>query len=124
MFLKKNDSSEREINSKIAKKLKLIRLELGLSQKDLAYLTAVSIAQIQKYEKGVNRISPGKLYLIAEALNIDINYFYPSNIAINPKITLKSYINQMSLDDTKKVLGELVDNLLGTIPERSKTNFC
>jgi transcriptional regulator with XRE-family HTH domain len=52
------------------------RLGKGKSRQDLATVIGVSHQQLQKYEKGVNRISIGRLALIAKALDKNIDYFY------------------------------------------------
>lgn len=52
------------------------RTRLGVSQVDLAGRIGVSFQQIQKYEKGVNRISAGRLAAVAKALDVPVEYFY------------------------------------------------
>jgi transcriptional regulator with XRE-family HTH domain len=60
----------------VGKKLKQKRLELGISQDDLAGSVNLTFQQVQKYEKGINRVSSSKLYDFAKFLNIDISYFF------------------------------------------------
>jgi transcriptional regulator with XRE-family HTH domain len=52
------------------------RLEIGMSQEKLAELIGVTFQQIQKYEKGVNRIAAGRLYAIASALDTPVASFF------------------------------------------------
>lgn len=49
---------------------------LQLSQKEMAERLGITFQQVQKYEKGVNRIGAGRLYSIASILGVDIDYFY------------------------------------------------
>lgn len=49
------------------------RKELGITQKNLADSLGITFQQMQKYEKGYNRISVYKLYQIAKILNISID---------------------------------------------------
>ena len=49
---------------------------LGLTQHQLAELIGVTYQQAHKYEKGVNRIAGGRLYTIAQALGVEIAFFY------------------------------------------------
>lgn len=49
---------------------------LQLSQKEMADKLGITFQQVQKYEKGVNRIGAGRLYSIAQILGVDIDYFY------------------------------------------------
>src|SRR3954471_12305849 len=52
------------------------RLSLGLTQQGLAELIGVTYQQAHKYEKGINRIAAGRLYTIAQALGVEVSYFY------------------------------------------------
>ncbi len=52
------------------------RIELGLTQQQLAKLIGVTFQQAHKYERGVNRISAGRLFELARALRVDIGYFF------------------------------------------------
>jgi transcriptional regulator with XRE-family HTH domain len=49
-----------------------IRSTNGLSQAELAEALNVSVTQIQKYEKGLNRISASRLYILAQVLGCDL----------------------------------------------------
>ena len=60
----------------VGKKLKQKRLERGISQDDLAGSVNLTFQQVQKYEKGVNRVSASKLYDFAKFLKTDITYFF------------------------------------------------
>jgi transcriptional regulator with XRE-family HTH domain len=52
------------------------RIMLGMSQQQLAELIDVTYQQVHKYEKGLNRVSAGRLYSIAQALGVEVGYFY------------------------------------------------
>jgi transcriptional regulator with XRE-family HTH domain len=60
----------------IGDKIFQLRLGLGLSRQELAKIINVTHQQLQKYEKGTNRVSAGRLLLIANALGQDVQYFY------------------------------------------------
>jgi len=49
---------------------------LGLTQQQLATMVGVTYQQAHKYERGINRVSAGRLYQIAGVLNVPITYFY------------------------------------------------
>lgn len=66
----------RKIEEIICKRLIRFRLEKKMSRQQLADKIGVSNQQAQKYEKGINRISAGRLYSIAKALGIPIELFY------------------------------------------------
>lgn len=59
----------------IGSRVKSRRSFLGISQEKLGNYLGITFQQIQKYEKGVNRISASALYEIANALSVDLSYF-------------------------------------------------
>jgi transcriptional regulator with XRE-family HTH domain len=64
------------IDKHIGQCIKSRREHLGMTQAELAEAAGVSYQQIHKYERGSNRISAGRLGLIAEILQIPVQYFY------------------------------------------------
>jgi transcriptional regulator with XRE-family HTH domain len=64
----------------IGKRIRALRLERGLSQTELGNLLGVTFQQIQKYEKGANRVAAGRLQRVAEALEVPITFFYAGNV--------------------------------------------
>lgn len=64
------------IDARIASRLRVARHESGLSQEIVGEAIGVSFQQIQKYEKGSNRISPGKLAVLAELYGKPVAWFY------------------------------------------------
>jgi transcriptional regulator with XRE-family HTH domain len=65
-----------DIDLHLGKRLRRRRRLLGLTQQQLAATVGVRFQQIQKYECGANRISAARLWRIAEALDVEIGYFY------------------------------------------------
>lgn len=63
-------------HKEIGAEIKRIRKDLGMSQMKLAEEVGVSFQQIQKYEKGVNKISMEMIQRIAMALGISVNTFF------------------------------------------------
>ena len=49
---------------------------LGMTQQQMAELIGVTYQQAHKYEKGINRVAGGRLYAIAQALGVEVGYFY------------------------------------------------
>jgi transcriptional regulator with XRE-family HTH domain len=60
----------------IGRKIRALRLQRGLSQSDLARGIGLTFQQVQKYEKGTNRVSAGRLQQIADFLGVPITFFY------------------------------------------------
>ena len=52
------------------------RIMLGLSQQQMADMIGVSYQQTHKYERGINRISAGRLFEIARVLKVPVSYFF------------------------------------------------
>ena len=63
----------------MGKKIRLRRVEQRLSQSDLGEKLGVSFQQVQKYEKGVNRVGAIRLQQIATALDVSVTFFYDSD---------------------------------------------
>lgn len=74
--LKEQDKILNAIDVYIGKRIRIRRSLLGLSQHELAENLNISFQQIQKYEKGCNRISGSRIWQMARALNVPINYFF------------------------------------------------
>jgi len=49
---------------------------IGMSQEKLGELLGLTFQQVQKYEKGINRIGAGRLFEMARILDVPIDYFY------------------------------------------------
>ena len=60
----------------VGKRVRLRRMMLGISQEKLGDAIGVAFQQLQKYEKGRNRISASRLLGIARELNVPIDFFF------------------------------------------------
>ena len=56
--------------------MKMRRLLLGLSQERLGELLGLTFQQIQKYERGANRLGASRLYEAARALEVEVGFFF------------------------------------------------
>ena len=64
------------IDKKVGQRVRSRRLEIGMSQEKLAEMLGVTFQQVQKYEKGVNRIAVSRLFDIANALEMTPGRFF------------------------------------------------
>ncbi|HVK80588.1 MAG TPA: helix-turn-helix transcriptional regulator [Verrucomicrobiae bacterium] len=64
------------IDLHVGKRLRRRRRLLGLTQQQLAESIGIRFQQIQKYECGANRVTASRLYELAVALNVPVNYFF------------------------------------------------
>jgi transcriptional regulator with XRE-family HTH domain len=65
-----------EIDVHLGRRLRRRRRLLGLTQQELADACGVRFQQIQKYECAANRMSAGRLWQLAEVLEVPVSYFY------------------------------------------------
>ena len=65
-----------EIDKHVGSIIIKIRQEKKIAQGEIAQKIGVSIQQLQKYEKGINRVSASRLYLLSLALDIKISSFF------------------------------------------------
>lgn len=64
------------IDVHVGVRLRLRRNLLGLSQEKLSKVCGLTFQQIQKYERGVNRMGASRLYQIAKELDVPVSYFF------------------------------------------------
>jgi transcriptional regulator with XRE-family HTH domain len=72
--IEKRSRDPRDID--IAKRVRALRLQRGLSQTELGEVLGVTFQQVQKYERGVNRVGAGRLVRVAEALDVQVSFFF------------------------------------------------
>ena len=84
MAISKDDVVERNfritnnnaIDMHVGKRVRLRRTLLGMSQEQLGAELNVTFQQVQKYERGANRISASGLWDISQILDVPIRYFF------------------------------------------------
>ena len=64
------------VDEYVGLKLKIKRSAMGITQNELGDMIGITFQQIQKYEKGANRIGAGRLFEFATILNVPISYFF------------------------------------------------
>jgi transcriptional regulator with XRE-family HTH domain len=60
----------------VGQRLRMRRMLIGMSQEKLGDAVGLTFQQIQKYERGANRIGASRLFRMAQILGIPVNYFY------------------------------------------------
>ncbi|HZH52993.1 MAG TPA: helix-turn-helix transcriptional regulator [Microvirga sp.] len=60
----------------IGMRIRVRRISIGMSQERLGDILGLTFQQIQKYEKGMNRVGAGRLVDIAAALGVSVGYFF------------------------------------------------
>jgi len=64
------------IDAQVGNRVRIRRMLIGMSQERLGDMLGLTFQQVQKYEKGVNRIGAGRLFEIARILGVPIDFFY------------------------------------------------
>jgi len=85
MSVKRPDPVDVEVGHRI----RIERLSRGLSQTALANQLGVTFQQVQKYEKGVNRVGAGRLTKIAEVLGVSVSTFFSGKEVLESEKSLK-----------------------------------
>jgi len=70
------DGAPNPIDLYVGNRMRLRRQILAISQEKLASLLGLTFQQIQKYEKGLNRIGASRLWDLCKVLGVDANYFF------------------------------------------------
>src|ERR1043166_8592029 len=60
----------------VGQRIRARRMAKGMSQTELGELVGVTFQQVQKYEKGINRVGAGRLVRVAEALDVPVSFFF------------------------------------------------
>jgi DNA-binding XRE family transcriptional regulator len=71
-----NKKKPNPIDVHVGSRIRLRRNMLGLSQEKLGELLGITFQQIQKYEKGSNRVGASRLQAIASILNVSVGFFF------------------------------------------------
>jgi transcriptional regulator with XRE-family HTH domain len=64
------------VDAHVGKRIRHRRWMVGMTQQQLADKVGIKFQQIQKYETGMNRVSASRLWDIAEALGVQISFFF------------------------------------------------
>jgi transcriptional regulator with XRE-family HTH domain len=68
-----------DVDRQVGARVKALRTHLKMSQSALAEKIGVTFQQVQKYEKGANRVGASRLQRIAEALGVGVSTFFESS---------------------------------------------
>src|ERR1700681_2038705 len=72
----KRGRSTAAVDDHVGARIRERRIMLGLTQQQLAELIGVTYQQAHKYERGLNRVSAGRLFEIGRVLNVPVGYFF------------------------------------------------
>ena len=95
-----NARSSSKHDIELGRRLRLRRVEQKMSQDGLAKKLGVTFQQVQKYEKGVNRIGASRLQLIATALDVPVTFFFDNADAGKRAIESKREVESLLFLDS------------------------
>jgi transcriptional regulator with XRE-family HTH domain len=103
-----------DLDAYVGRKIRTRRIQLGMSQDDLAKAIGVTYPQVYKYEKAINRVSAGRLFEIARVLTVPLSYFYDSPTNPMPKrdgaiLELTDNVRRLQPADIVKVKNAVMD---------------
>ncbi|WP_141680592.1 helix-turn-helix domain-containing protein, partial [Agrobacterium rubi] len=78
--------SPQAIDTHVGSRIRGRRAMLGISQATLGDSLGISFQQVQKYEKGTNRVGAGRLQRIAELLDVPITFFFEGDVGAPQEI--------------------------------------
>ncbi|MEM9440929.1 MAG: helix-turn-helix transcriptional regulator [Pseudomonadota bacterium] len=107
-------SRAQDIDRHVGARMRERRIMLGLTQQQMAELIGVTYQQAHKYEKGINRVAAGRLYHIAQALGVDVGYFFDG---LNSSDAFKATPQQ-------RMLLELARNFIGIPTRKHQEAIC
>jgi transcriptional regulator with XRE-family HTH domain len=85
------------IDAHVGSRLRLRRVEQGMTQEKLADAFGLTFQQVQKYEKGANRMGSSRLQHAASILNVPVSYFFEGGAdgpyLLDGKARSSAYIN-------------------------------
>jgi transcriptional regulator with XRE-family HTH domain len=90
------------LDIEVGRKVRALRLEKDMSQGRLGDALGLTFQQVQKYEKGTNRISAGRLQRIAEALGVPTAVFFAD--ATSPRVPSDSLFELVDTDAALRLL--------------------
>ncbi|WP_375637695.1 MULTISPECIES: helix-turn-helix domain-containing protein [unclassified Bartonella] len=103
----------------IGKRIRQRRIAMRLSQKALGNYLGVSFQQIQKYEKGFNRVSAGCLLKIAQKLQVPMSFFY-ADIVTKEDVSVEKNASHYDQETYSEKEHSLLKNFRELQPKKQK----
>lgn len=87
------------IDVMVGKRIRLRRVQLGLSQTELGQKLGVTFQQIQKYENGTNRVSCSRIYETSVALDVPIGFFFTDSVRTDLELAVAEQCDMPGMKD-------------------------
>jgi transcriptional regulator with XRE-family HTH domain len=86
LTLSRRGEGPNPIDIHVGQRLRLRRTLLGLSQEKLGEAVGITFQQLQKYERGANRISASRLFNLSQVLGVPVSFFFDDMPASGPTL--------------------------------------
>jgi len=111
------------IDKHVGSRVRMRRVTVGLSQEKVAHALGLTFQQVQKYEKGTNRISSSRLHQLARILEVPIPFFFdgaPQQPARSQdKAEAANYVNDFLATDEGRTLARAFTRIKSSKLRRS-----
>lgn len=121
VYMTDNSAEANSIDKRVGGRIRLRRRLLGYSQEKLALALGLSFQQVQKYEKGTNRVGASRLFDIAQILQVPINFFFDellNPIYIDEKLS-DTGLTSAAVQDVHEILVDDTVNNIISLEEKS-----
>lgn len=92
------------VDAQVGNRVRLRRMLIGMSQEKLGEMLGLTFQQVQKYEKGINRIGAGRLFQVAQILGVPIDYFYEGVVDQLPATSARGFAEEAAHPPVMKFL--------------------
>lgn len=90
------------VNVHLGKRIRMLRQNKGMTQSEFGKILGVASQQVQKYEKGDNRISAAKLHMISKRFRISLESFFEGIEDEFPHMNEDSLLDDFYFDDNSR----------------------
>ena len=108
-----------DVDRHVGMRIRERRLILGMTQQQMAEAIGVTYQQGHKYEKGINRTASGRLYQIAQALGVEVSYFF-EGLEVKGEVGVKAF----RATEQQRLLLELARNFLSIPDKKHQQAIC
>ncbi len=108
------------VDQHVGRQIRELRRRQNVSQEKLAETLGLTFQQVQKYEKGSNRVSASKLYEVSQALGVEIGHFFRGLTAGEPSTGVAEASTEFVHDAPMTAEGREIDALLVELPRKHR----
>ena len=96
--------SPNPIDKHVGSRLRMRRKMLGMSQEKLGEALKITFQQVQKYEKGTNRVSCSRLYEISNILKVPVSFFFSDKADGRSEVRIAEHLEPNKLKDGLRLI--------------------